>query len=347
MAKPWTIVTDNLTGYDLEDLEHPQRRELQCPSCEKTGIFTEKELVKNLKMFGVSVVAVEDTRRVYQCPFCQSAVEPPPDVALAPDDPRVAALKRRMAKAREDIDVWTRRAELASRAGDDVLASEARAVAEQNRELVAKYQSEIAALTSTDGTPATSGASEALLHGSKSSFAKREEVSIDRDFAALKAKFGSKGTTPVATAEAIRTEATQATSDIRAAAGTPGDSATTEPTDTSTDADEELARLKAKLAGKPYVKAPSPVPAAQAVTGEEVNQSRDDLSWFRPRADEPMSEANEYVPAAVDYAPATLADPTDVTASTAKHQLKPTEPAAPEPEDDDPVAALKRKLKKP
>ncbi len=360
MAKPWTIVTDNLTGYDLEDIETPQRREMACPSCEKTGIFTEKVLVKNLKMFGVSVVSVEPERRVYQCPFCQSAVEPPPDVALAPDDPRVAALKRRMAKAREDVDVWTRRADLAARAGDDVLAKEAQTVAEQNRETAENYAAEIAALTSTDGAGTASTTEKPSVVARKTPGGiKREEPSVDRDFAALKARLGSKP----ASAES--------------ATSTPPRKPAYEPEEQEVrdaridrEADDELSILKARLQGKSSftsaAKTPEKSPGAAVAalanlanplasggTTDESPQSRDDLSWFRPRDESAVSDVDAYAPGAsvgagaTEYVPSGAAtEQSAMQASGTASKLRDDGAGDGDDDGDDPVAALKRKLKK-
>src|SRR5260221_8524407 len=126
MPFSWTIVGG--TGYDVEDVDHPRTHDMVCPSCEKRVRFTEKLLIKNLRVFGVPLVGVERGKHVFECPRCQVCIESPPDGAsldTVGEDPAVVALRERLARAEDEVWVWKGRAEQAGQHGDQALAHDA------------------------------------------------------------------------------------------------------------------------------------------------------------------------------------------------------------------------------
>src|SRR5580693_1291683 len=125
MPFSWKVVGS--TGYDVEEVDHPRTHEMLCPSCERRAQFVEKELVKNLRVFGVPLVGVEPGRRVFECPRCKVCVEPPDDEHAGPNegDPAVSALRERLAHVDDEVWLWTGRAETAEKHGDMVLAADA------------------------------------------------------------------------------------------------------------------------------------------------------------------------------------------------------------------------------
>ncbi|MFO0558876.1 MAG: hypothetical protein U0269_12735 [Polyangiales bacterium] len=338
MNKPWTIVGG--TGYDLEDVDQPRTREMECPSCKKYVRFVEKDLVKNLKVFGLSLIGVEDPKRVFACPSCNTAIEPPTDAGLSRSDPKVASLDRKRAQLKEDIELWSRRAELAQKRGDDVLARDARGVAEDMRAELEKTERAIAKLTAWDEEVEEKPVVVARL---KSSASEPEGPSIDKAFSALKSKLATVASAVGGGDGASADEPPKASSPF--VKGAEADEARKRDQAIERAADDEFAALKAKMKSGASGAAPSPsVPSASGASAEA--SSADDLAPIeqsRGGGEDFSRSALSAIEFGVglDYAPGPRAPGPSPEA--------PGEPAGGPPpvEDDDPVAALKRKLKKP
>jgi hypothetical protein len=336
MNKPWTIVGG--TGYDLEDVDNPRTREMECPSCKKYVRFVEKDLVKNLKVFGLSLIGVEDPKRVFACPSCNTAIEPPTDAGLSRSDPKVAALERKSARLKEDIDLWLRRAELAQKRGDDVLARDARRVADDVRAELEKTERALAKLTAWDEEVEEKPVVVARL---KSSGGELEGPSIDKAFSALKSKLAT-------VASAVGAEGAGADEPPKASSpfvkGAEADEARKRDQAIERAADDEFAALKAKMKGGASGAIAAPNSATAAASGAEpssaepIEQSRGGGEDFSRSA---LSAIEFGV--GIDYAPGPRA-----SGPSPGSQGEPSGGPPPAPvEDDDPVAALKRKLKKP
>lgn len=340
MNKPWAIVGG--TGYDLEDVDNPRAREMECPSCKKYVRFVEKDLVKNLKVFGLSLIGVEDPKRVFACPSCNTAIEPPTDAGLNRADPKVATLDRKAQQLKEDIELWERRADLAQKRGDDVLARDARGVGNDLRAELEKTQRAIAKLTAWDDEVEEKPVVVARL---KSSGQESEGPSIDKAFSALKSKLATVASA-VGGGDSSDAEPPKASSPF--VKGAEADEARKRDAAIDRAAEDEFAALKAKL--KTGAAAPSATPNAAPSVGAAsegapvsdpdaapIDQSRGGGEDFSRSA---VSSIEFGV--GLDYAPKPRATPSAETPADPAGG-----PSAPPPDDDDPVAALKRKLKKP
>jgi hypothetical protein len=361
MAKPWVIVGG--TGYDLEDIDNPRTREMECPSCSRRVRFIEKDLVKNLKVLGVSLVGVEEPRRVFACPSCNTAVEPPPDAGLASTDPKVVAVERRIARAREDVELWSRRADLADKRGDDVLAREARAVVDRARAELAQLETELARLTAWDEDREEKPTVVARVRSSGAGAGDAEGAGIDRAFAALKSKLAgvasavagpSADEQPAATgeppAQSARVEAARrerealdraaddelASLKARMRKG-PGAAGAEAPREAQAPATVEVTVAGGAVAGGPAgTEAPPTLPFAEP--SPTVEPSSEERYARAPRSADELGVGLDYVPRS-RRGSAAIEEPS----AGADGPANPTPP----PADDDPVSALKRKLKKP
>jgi hypothetical protein len=329
---------------------------MECPSCARRVRFVEKDLVKNLKVFGVSLIGVEDGRRVFACPSCNTAVEPPEDAGLAPTDPKVVAIERRLARLREDADLWTRRADLAEKKGDDVLATDARGVAENNRREAKKLELELAALTAWDEEREEKPTVVARVRsggagGAPGAGMDTEGPTLDRAFAALKTKLA--GVASAVKGEVAREDDPPARSPLTSLEES--EAAKKKQASIERAADDEFAALKAQMQ-KGALGAMDAARATGSAAGAPEGADRTSVDETTPAGDPPEQSrgADEYSRSMVsadelggglDYAPKPrggASNPLD-PAPAGPSGSGPVEP----PADDDPVAALKRKLKKP
>jgi hypothetical protein len=354
MAKPWAIVGG--TGFDLEDVDNPRTREMECPSCKRWVRFVEKDLVKNLKVFGLSLIGVEEPKRVFACPSCNTAIEPPEDAGLSRADPKVASLDRKAQQLKEDIELWTRRADLAERRGDDVLAREARGVAASGRVELEKVERALAKLTAWDEESDDKPVVVARLKSPASGAAEGEGPSFDKAFSALKSKIATV-TSAVGGADNNGDDGPKASSPF--VKGAEAEEVRRKEAAIERAAEDEFAALKARLktggkAGAPAaeptnssaaeVTAVADAPAAAADEGPASDQSRGGEDFSRSA----MSAAELGLGVGLDYEPKPRSSASPAQPVTPGEGEPPKgAPAAPPPEDDDPVAALKRKLKKP
>jgi hypothetical protein len=353
MPFPWVIVGG--TGFDVEDVLDPQTKDMVCPSCEKNVRFTEKVLVKNLRVFGIALVGVEKGRRVFQCPHCGVCVEPPAGEAAQPErgqeraveGPSLEGLEKRLERARDEQWLWKQRMELADRSGDAELYTEAqkrleraqreaaRAEAElgRARELRAQAQSGAASV----GKSAQGGAKPVVVAraGESGGF----EPSVDSEFAALKARLARKAAeeeqaqrAQVSASEGAE-EREQASAPAQASAASGPAASEQEPavgrgeegdageTGGEDEVDQEFAALKARLAAGPAAPRDS---GAYETLKREVREAG--------TTDGPSTSVNA----------ASVMGATTSGASTAASGAS----ATGDGDDEDPAAALKRKLRK-
>lgn len=353
MNKPWTIVGG--TGYDLEDVDHPRTREMQCPSCKRYVRFVEKDLVKNLKVFGLPLIAVEEPKRVFACPACNTAIEPPSDAGLSRSDPKVASLERKRAKLEEDIELWLRRAELAQKRGDDLLARDALGLVEKMREELAKTEHAIAKLTAWDEEVEEKPIVVARL---KSSASESELPSIDKAFSALKSKLATVATA-VGSDDASAEEPPKANSPF--VTGAEAHQARKRDEAIERAADEEFAALKARMkraASGVTSKSNTTVMerAASDAASSEGAPTTTGTSAEPSSGDDPVVVEQSRGPGEAflrsTFSAIELGVGSDYALGSRPSGASKAAPdgpvgGPPPVDDDDPVAALKRKLKKP
>ncbi len=343
MRFPWVIVGN--TGYDVEEIDHPRSHEMDCPSCERHVRFVEKELIKNLRVFGVPLVGVERGRRVFECPHCKVCVEPPAGESAAEAkpgsgaDPQIEAIEARLRKVEDEIWLWNSRAKSAADKGVRDLEFEAlewKTKSEREaallREKLATLRSAPPAATSTTRDASTTGKQPAIV-------ARRGGEIVDRaaddEFAALKAKIAKRRDTE--SSEETSSDRTEPGSATKPADTLVVDHPHLEPPSTDAaippsaidkndvDVDGDFEALKAKLGAKRDGGA-SP---ADATRDAEYQSLRDEMK----------------------NAPAEPVTPSTPIASDAKPAAPPGESSGGPPpvsgdDDDDPVAALKKKLRR-
>jgi hypothetical protein len=256
MAKPWVIVGG--TGYDVEEVAHPQTRDMLCPGCEKHVRFVEKELVKNLRVFGVPLVGLEKGQRVFECPRCGVCIEPPAEEATpepVPDAAR-AALEARRARAEDELWLWRQRADLAIRKGEKELATEALRFAEHAERELSRVQAELAAPVAATVEP-------------KRPPPVTVESSVEDEFAALKRRLAAQPAPPPPVPEP----------EPAAVPSAPPPAAPPPAPEPAAYDEEAFAALKRRLAERnaaPAEPAPPAAPEPAADTGERASAEGED-----------------------------------------------------------------------
>lgn len=260
MSAGWVVVPRG--EHDVEEVADARSALAECPSCGSRVRLTERELVRNLKVLGLALLATERAGRVYQCPRCDALCaregdELPMGLAGAEvDDARVEALTERVLKAEDESALWGQRAELAASRGETSLADEMRAQSSRSARAAKVLRKELAALTGaradhsaaedTAQGPAPSAAPDeapAALPAAQSEPIAPPADTLEDELAALRAKVQSKRRP--APVEAAKVESVKPA----------------EP------ADDDLAALKAKLGrpapaeNKPAEGVPAPKPA--------------------------------------------------------------------------------------
>ncbi len=163
---PHTWIAANTDGYDLEDLPTPRRVTDVCPACTRKVILVERELVQNLRVLGVPLVATARAGAVFQCEHCGTCFEPPPvgfdrpEAAAGSADPgspgpaaaaALATLERQLRDAEDEAALWRMRMDLATRKREPELAREARGLIDRYAAVAETLRGEIAALRSRPG----------------------------------------------------------------------------------------------------------------------------------------------------------------------------------------------------
>jgi len=150
MASGWVVVERG--DLDVEEVLQARSVLGECPSCGRRARLVERELVRNLRVLGVPLIATERGRRVFQCPSCEALCAREGDdlgvgaQGAGDDEARVEALTERVLKAEDEVVLWTQRASVAAEKGDEPLAQEARAMAERSARSALLLRREIAAL---------------------------------------------------------------------------------------------------------------------------------------------------------------------------------------------------------
>ncbi|MEZ4390443.1 MAG: hypothetical protein R3A48_05050 [Polyangiales bacterium] len=253
MGAGWTVVARG--DHDVEEVSSPRAVLAVCPSCGSRVRLTERELVRNLKVLGVALLATERGGRVFQCPQCEALCAREGDdlplglSARVTDDARAEELTERVLRAEEESLTWSRRAEVADERGDAELAAEMREQAAKSARAAKVLRRELAAAT---GARPGHSAAEDTAQGLPAGDPQPREASPDEEQAELDPP-AAQGPSLDDELEALRARVAERRKPSASAVGTP---------DAPTAADDDLADLKAKL-GRPRpeaVDAPPPAP---------------------------------------------------------------------------------------
>jgi hypothetical protein len=243
MSAGWLVVPRG--EHDVEEVADARSALAECPSCGSRVRLTERELVRNLKVLGLALLATERAGRVYQCPRCDALCaregdDLPMGLAGAEvDDARVESLTDRVLKAEDESALWAQRAAVATTRGEAALAEEMRAQSTRSARAAKVLRKELAALT---GARAEHSAAEDTAQGPAPTSALDEAApapptaaaepavppadTLEDELAALRAKVQSKRRP--APAEAAKADAVSGSAPVQ----------------------DDLAALKAKL-GRP------------------------------------------------------------------------------------------------
>lgn len=241
MGGGWVAVPGD--GFDVEAVNDPRTVLGECPSCASRVRLTERELVRNLKVLGVPLLATERAGRVFQCPRCDALCVREGDAlplgvgGAALDEARVEALTERVLQAEDEAALWSGRAVVAERSGEPELAEEMRAQAARSSRVSMLLRRELAALTGLRGNgsaadetaqgpvPAAAPTPPSEAAPASSEVPAPQEDTLESELAALRAKVESRRRPAPVTA--------------------------------AVPADDELATLKAKLGRGPATAAPA------------------------------------------------------------------------------------------
>lgn len=256
MSAGWVVVPWG--EHDVEEVADARSALAECPSCGSRVRLTERELVRNLKVLGLALLATERAGRVYQCPRCDALCaregdELPLGIAGAEvDDARVEALTERVLKAEDESALWGQRAEVAASRGESALADEMRAQSTRSARAAKVLRKELAALT---GARADHSAAEDTAQGPAPT-AVTDEVP-----AAPPAAHAEPAAPPADTLEDELAALRAKVQSKRRPA--PAEPAKVEPLKGAEPAEDDLAALKAKL-GRPAPADAAPAPAPPA-----------------------------------------------------------------------------------
>jgi hypothetical protein len=167
MSGPWRVVDRG--ALDVEDVPSPRAVLTECPACGRRARLVERELVRNLRVLGVPLLATERGARVFQCPSCNALCAregddvPAASVARGDDnDDRVEALTERVLKAEDEALLWRQRAAVAAARGDEALAAEMQEQSLKSERASQLLRREVAALL---GARADRSAAEETAQG--------------------------------------------------------------------------------------------------------------------------------------------------------------------------------------
>ncbi|MDO9022651.1 MAG: hypothetical protein Q7V43_37350 [Myxococcales bacterium] len=136
-------------GWDIEDVDKPRSVADTCPRCGQASRLLERERVKNLTVFGVSLVATERGGRVFECALCRARFEAPEGGVASDEDldaaviDQLTGLHDQLDKVEDDIALWSGRVTIAARSRDAALAREAQDMVERRSRAAASLRAEV------------------------------------------------------------------------------------------------------------------------------------------------------------------------------------------------------------
>jgi len=262
---PHTWIAVETDGYDLEDLAAPRQVSDVCPACTRKTTLVARELVRNLRVLGVPLVATARAGEVFQCTHCGTCFEPPPEGVATetatseapqlgagePEHPALATLTRQLRDADDEAALWRMRMDLATRKREPELAREARALIDRYAAVAETLRAEIAAL------PTVRTVKGVALPAA---------VAVEDELTALRRRVAERASAKAATPVVLDAPEAPETPVVDAAA--PAPEAPAAPA-----FEDELAALKRRLLGdRPAPTAPA-TPAAPA-TGTKPEAPR-------------------------------------------------------------------------
>lgn len=204
-------------GWDIEDVDEPRSVADTCPRCGQASRLLERERVKNLTVFGVSLVATERGGRVFECALCRARFEAPEGGVASEEDldasviDQLTGLHDQLDKVEEDIALWSGRVTIAARSRDAALAKEAQDMVERRSRAAASLRAEVdrlgrqlrrgSAADETAQAPVRRGlllaaaSAPAVAEGDEQAPAQAAEVAgprVDDELAALRQKVAAK-----------------------------------------------------------------------------------------------------------------------------------------------------------
>ena len=254
MATQWKPA--DTVGWDIEDVEGPATVVDRCPACGQAARLVERERVKNLAVFGVALLATERGGRVFTCPLCGAAFEPP-DAAVDPDGElldRLEGLHDQLERAEADVALWSPRVELAARSGDAALAAEASDRVEKRSRAAALLRAEIDRLRGARRWSAADDTAQApagrVVAAAVPVAAKGDDVrsapatSVDDELAVLRERVAAKAPPPSREDDlaALKRKLGIVSSDVAPSVPSPSAPARAEPVE-----EDDTAALKRKL----------------------------------------------------------------------------------------------------
>lgn len=294
-------------GWDIEDVDKPRSVADTCPRCGQASRLLERERVKNLSVFGLSLVATERGGRVFECTLCHARFDPPEagvesevDLDAAVID-QLTGLHDQLEKVEDDVALWSSRVTVAAKSRDAALAKEAQDMVERRSRAAASLRAEVERLrkqlrrgSAADETAqaptrrlllgaAAARAADAVEGGDEA--AAPVEAKADDELAALRQKVAAKvaaGGAPPAPKEdeltALKRRLGMIPKEAPAEGAAPvaDEAAAAEPA-----VDDEVAALKRRLRGNAPPADPAPAPApAPAADDDEMNDLK---SRLRPK----------------------------------------------------------------
>lgn len=139
----------DIEGWDIEDVDRPRSVADTCPRCGQASRLLERERVKNLSLFGVSLVATERGGRVFECALCHARFDAPEGGVASDEDldssviDQLTGLHDQLEKVEDEVALWSSRVTIAARSRDATLAKEAQDLVERRSRSAASLRAEI------------------------------------------------------------------------------------------------------------------------------------------------------------------------------------------------------------
>lgn len=139
----------DIEGWDIEDVDRPRSVADTCPRCGQASRLLERERVKNLSLFGVSLVATERGGRVFECTLCHARFDAPEGGVASDEDldssviDQLTGLHDQLEKVEDEVALWSSRVTIAARSRDAALAKEAQDLVERRSRSAASLRAEI------------------------------------------------------------------------------------------------------------------------------------------------------------------------------------------------------------
>ena len=293
----------DIEGWDIEDVEAPRSVADTCPRCGQASRLLERERVKNLTVFGVSLVATERGGRVFECTLCHARFDPPEGGVASDEDldasviDQLTGLHDQLDKVEEDVALWSSRVTVAARSRDAELAKEAQDMVERRSRSAASLRSEIerlgkqlrrgSAADETAQAPArrallgpstapSAGADEAPSPGGPE-VEPRSEAKVEDELAALRQKVAARAAAAPVKEDEL-TALKRRLGMIPKEGPAEGSAPPSKPAAAEElPADDEVAALKRRLRGAAPAGAPAPAEAPAPADDDEMSDLKNKL----------------------------------------------------------------------